>query len=180
VLLWPRARTFAIRAKASPAWGIREIAKALARDKADVARKRIRELLPFWNSVVPHEKAPGLADQVLLVADTVDDAILATALVDPIKIEQVTPKLASRWVALLARYGLPWCAQVFERRSSRDERYGETKPRSTWLVSLPALAAALCTRSGDEGRELVRGIARAQWTWLDRRIDGWLKPPLSR
>jgi hypothetical protein len=31
VLIWPRTRTFAIRAKASPAWGIREIAKALAR-----------------------------------------------------------------------------------------------------------------------------------------------------
>ncbi len=113
---------------------------------------------------MPHEKASGLADQVLLVADTVDDAMLATALVDPIKIEQVTPRLASRWVALLARYGLRWCAEVFERWSSRDERYGETKLRSTWLVSLPALAAALCTRSGDEGRELVRGIARAQWT----------------
>jgi hypothetical protein len=37
VLLWPRARTFAIRAKASPAWGIREVAKAFARGKADVA-----------------------------------------------------------------------------------------------------------------------------------------------
>jgi hypothetical protein len=58
VLLWPRTRTFAIRAKASPAWGIREIAKALARGRADVARQRIGELLPFWSSVVPGEKAP--------------------------------------------------------------------------------------------------------------------------
>jgi predicted 2-oxoglutarate/Fe(II)-dependent dioxygenase YbiX len=179
VLLWPRTRTFAIRAKASPACGIREIARALARGKADVARKRIGELIPFWNSVVPHEKAPGLADQVLLVADAVDDISLATALVDPIKIEQVTPKLASRWGDLLRRYGLTWCAQVFERWTSRDERYGDSKPRSTWLVSLPALAAPLCTRSDNDGGELVRRIARAQWTWLDSRLDGWIKPPLS-
>ncbi len=162
VLLWPRTRTFAIRAKASPAWGIREIAKALARGKLDVARQRIGELLPFWNSVAPHEKAPGLADQVFHVAYAVDDAKLATALVDPINIEQVVPKLASRWVDLLARYGLTWCTHVFERWTSRDERYGDTKPRSTWLGTLPALAAPLCARGGDEGVELVRRIARPQ------------------
>jgi hypothetical protein len=179
VVLWPRSRTFAIRAKASPAWGIREIAKAVARGKADVARQRIDEVLPFWSSVVPHEKAPGLADQVFHVAYAIEDATLATALVDPIKIEQVTPKLAPRWVDLLARYGQTWCAQVFERWTARDERYGDTKPRSTWLVSLPALAAPLCARSGDGGAELVCRIARAQWTWLNARLDGWIKPPLS-
>jgi hypothetical protein len=180
VLLWPRTRTFAIRAKASPVWGIREIAKALARGRADDARQRVGELLPFWNRVVPHEQAPGLAGQVLLVADAVDDAALASALVDPIKLEQVTPKLASRSVDLLARYGLAWCRQVFERWAARDERYGDPKSRSIWLVTLPALAAALCTRSGDEGVELVRGITHAQWRWLDARLDGWIKPPLSR
>ena len=45
---------------------------------------------------MPREKAPGLADQVLLVAEAVNDKRLATALVDPIEIEQVTPRLASR------------------------------------------------------------------------------------
>jgi hypothetical protein len=179
VLLWPRARTFAIRARASPAWGIREIAKALARDKTDLARQRLGELLPFWSSVVRHEKAPGLAEQVLFVANAIDDAELATALVEPIAIEQSTPKLAARWLDLLARYGLTWCAQVFERWTSRDDRHGDTGPRSTWLVSLPALAAPLCTRGGDDGVELVRRIERTQWTWLSARLDGWIKPPLS-
>jgi hypothetical protein len=40
VMLWPRARTFAIRTKASPAWGIRDIARTLARGARDVARQR--------------------------------------------------------------------------------------------------------------------------------------------
>ncbi|MEO6773229.1 MAG: 2OG-Fe(II) oxygenase [Kofleriaceae bacterium] len=179
VLLWPRTRAFAIRAKASPAWGIREIAKALARGKLDVARQRICDLLPFWSRVAPHEEAPGLADQVFHVAYAVGDATLATALVEPIAIEQVTPKLAARWTDLLGRYGLPWCSQVFERWTTRDDRYGETKPRFTWLVSLPALAAPLCARGGEDGAELVRRIARAQWTWLDARLAGWIKPPVS-
>jgi len=179
VLLWPRARTFAIRAKASPAWGIREIAKLLARGKAEVAKQRIGEMLPFWNSVAPHEKAPGLADQVLHVAHAIDDGQLATVLVEPIRIEQITPKLAARWADLLACYGLAWCAQVFERWTSRDERHYDHEPRTTWLVSLPALSAPLCTRGGEDAVELVRRIVRAQWTWLNARLDAWIKPPLS-
>jgi len=178
VLLWPRGRTFAIRAKASPAWGIREIANALARGKADVAKQRIGELLPVWNSVAPHEKAPGLADQVLHVAHAIDDVQLATVLVEPIRIEQITPKMATRWGDLLTRYGLTWCAQVFERWTSRDERHYNHEPRTTWLVSLPALSAPLCTCGGD-AVELVRRIVRAQWTWLNARLDAWIKPPLS-
>lgn len=179
VLLWPRSRTFAIRAKASPAWGIREIAKALAHGKAEVANQRIGELLPFWNTVAAHETAPGLADQVLHVANTIDDVQLATALVDPLRLEEITPKLATRWVDLVARYGLTWCAEVFERWTSYNERHYDHEPRMTWLVSLPALAAPLCTRGGADAVELVRRIARTQWTWLNARLDGWIRPPLS-
>lgn len=179
VLLWPRARTFAIRAKASPAWGIREIAKILARGEADVAKQRIREILPFWSREAPHEKAPGFADQVLQVAAEIDDEQLATALVEPIAIEQVAPKTAPRWVDLLARYGVSWCSQVFERWTSSDERDYDHPPRMAWMVSLPALSAPLCSRGGADAIELVRRIARAQWTWLNTRLDDWIKPPLS-
>src|SRR5262249_49065422 len=58
VMLWPRARTFAIRAKASPAWAIREIAKALARGSSDIVRQRIGELLPFWSRAAANEQEP--------------------------------------------------------------------------------------------------------------------------
>jgi len=44
---------------------------------------------------------------------------------------------------------------------------------------LPALSAPLCTRGGDDAVELVRRIVRAQWTWLNARLDAWIKPPLS-
>ena len=179
VMLWPRARTFAIRAKASPAWGIREIAKLIARGKADVAKQRIGELLAFWNSVAPHETAADLADQVLHVAHAIDDVQLATALVEPIRIEQITPKLATHWGELLLRYGLAWCAQVFERWTSCDERTYDHAPRTAWLASLPALSAPLCTGGGPHAVELVRRIVRAQWTWLNARLAAWTKPPLS-
>ncbi len=179
VLLWPRGRAFAIRAKASPEWGIREIAKALERGKLDVARQRIGEIRPFWSRAALHEKPPRFADQALQVAHAVDDAELATALVEPLAIEQVEPKSASRWVDLLARYGPTWCTHVVDRWASRDERYDDTELRSKWLGTLPALAAPLCARGGDEGVALVRGIAGIQWKWLNARLDDWTKPPVS-
>jgi hypothetical protein len=179
VLLWPRARAFAIRAKASPEWGIREIAKALARGKLDFATQRIGEILPFWSRAALHEKPPRFADQVLQVAHAVDDAELATALTEPLAIEQMEPKSASRWVDLLARYGLTWSTHVFDRWASRDERYDDTELRSTWLGTLPAIAAPLCTR-GSDGVALVRRIAGLQWKWLNARLEDWTKPPVSR
>jgi hypothetical protein len=115
----------------------------------------------------------------LHVANAIGDAQLATALVEPLSIEQMTPKMAARWNDLLTRYGLPWCAQVFERWTSRDERHYDYKPRTTWLASLPALSAPLCALGGEDAVEFVRRIARAQWTWLNARLDAWIKPPLS-
>lgn len=117
---------------------------------------------------------------MLHVARLIDDAKLATSLIEPIEIEKLTPKLAPRCVDLLARYGLTWWSQIFERRTERNDRYGDAQARSAWLGSLPALAAVLCARGGDDGTELVRRIARWQWLWLSTRIDEWVKPPLSR
>ena len=179
VMLWPRSRTFAIRAKAAPAWGIQELAKALARGQADVARQHIAQLLAFWSRIAPHEQAPGFADRVLLVADAINDKALATALLDPIELERMAPRLAPRWLALLARYGLTWCAQLFERWTARTGRHGETTPRSSWLVALPALATPLCARGGADGAELSRRILRAQWAWLSPQLDRWTAPPRS-
>lgn len=51
VVLWPRERTFIIRAKASPQWAIAEVAKTLkARDTAQ-ALALAQRLLPFWSRV---------------------------------------------------------------------------------------------------------------------------------
>ncbi|TMQ10252.1 MAG: 2OG-Fe(II) oxygenase [Deltaproteobacteria bacterium] len=129
VLLWPRVRTFAIRAKASPAWGIQEIAKALARRKAEVAKQRIGEMLPFWNSVAPREKAPGLADQILHVAHAIDDAQLATALVEPLGIEQM---MLARRAPLRPRaaHDLARLAAGAERAAVYARRRGRRRARS--------------------------------------------------
>jgi predicted DCC family thiol-disulfide oxidoreductase YuxK len=108
---------------------------------------------------------------VLQVAALLGDADRAAALVEPFAIERLTPATAKRWLDLLSRYGLAWCWQVIERWASNDHRRGDPAARASWLASLSALGAPLCADGGDDGVELVRRMARAQWAWLDARID---------
>jgi hypothetical protein len=179
VMLWPRTRTFAIRAKASPAWGMKAVAKVLARGAVDVARRDLAEVLPFWHEVAPHEEAPGFIDQLLHVAAEVDDARLAAALVEPIAIERMTPPMAKRWLTLLATYGIEWSGEVFSRWSSRPELGGAPRSRADWLVALPALCAPLCTSGREDATELVRRIVRAQWAWLEEPLRRWTEEPVT-
>lgn len=166
VLLWPRARTFAIRAKAAPAWGILEIAKELAHGDRDVARQRSGDLLSFWTDVARRDEGPDFVEKLLQVACDIEDAKLATALLDPIAIERLTPRASTRWLALIERYGLTWGERVFTHSTSRDKDHYDHARRASWLLSLPKFCAPLCA-SGKDARELVRGIVRAQWAWLD-------------
>ena len=153
--------------------------RALARANTDVAKRMIADLLPFWTNVVPHEKSPGLADQVLGVANTIGDTDIASALVEPIRIEQIAPKLATHWIDLVA---VVWVEVV---RSS--VRALDVAGRPSLRVQAPhhlarlvaVRCAPLCTRGGADVVELVRHIVRAQWTWLSARLDTWTKSPVS-
>jgi hypothetical protein len=170
VMLWPRAQTFAIRAKASPAWAIQELAKALARGSSGAARERVGEVLPFWSRAAASEQEPAFVDRVLRVAAELGDAKLAAGLVEPLEIERITPAMAPRCADLLARYGPTWCVAAFERWTShRDGGYGH-EPRATWIASLPELCGPLRDAEGGDALELARRLARSQWTWIDQRI----------
>jgi hypothetical protein len=170
VMLWPRTRAFAIRAKASPAWAIREIAKALARGASGIARERVGEVLPFWSREAARELEPSFVDQTLRVAAEIGDAELAAALVEPLEIERITPRMAPRCADLLARHGLPWCWEVFERWTSRAARGYGREEHAAWIASLPELCGPLREAGGRDAIELSRRLARSQWTWLGQQI----------
>jgi hypothetical protein len=170
VMLWPRARAFAIRAKASPAWAIREIAMALARGSSGVARQRIGEVLPFWSRAAAGEQKPAFVDGLLRVAAELSDAKLAAALVEPLQVERVTSRMAPRCADLLANYGAAWCWAAFERWTSHSDGDYEDAPRAKWIASLPELCGPLREARGPDAIELTRRLARSQWTWVDERL----------
>lgn len=108
VVLWPRERTFVIRAKESPRWALGEVAKTLKKAGAATAATQARRLLPCWAEAVAPESRPGLLDRTLEAAAQLEDSELAAGLLDPFALTGVTPKATPAFVELLARHGSQW------------------------------------------------------------------------
>jgi hypothetical protein len=166
VVLWPRERTFIIRAKASPLWGIGEVAKTLKAGNPAEASALAQRLLPFWPQVAGRAGGRGLLDATLKVAAKLDDPTVAAILLRPFALIGLTPKAMPRLANLLDSYGLDWCRTLL--RNWESERAHESlEGRLSWMGSvLPALCQSLCVRDSSDGRSLARWILTEQWAWL--------------
>lgn len=166
VVLWPRERTFVIRAKASPQWGIAEVAKAQrARDPA-AAIAMAQRLAPFWPHAVRRIEKPALFDTTLKVAAKLGDPSVAATLLQPFALTALTPKAALRLTDLLDAYGLDWCRTLLQNWAS-EEDHALPQTRFSWMEStLAILCRALCVRDSPAGRELGGWILTEQLRWL--------------
>ena len=167
VVLWPRERTFIIRAKASPLWGISEIAKTLKAGNAAEASALARRLLPFWPQVAGRADARGLPDATLKVAAKLDDPTVAAMLLRPFGLIGLTSKAMARFGDLLDNHGLDWCRALLRTWES-EKTHEPTDGRLSWLASsaLPAFCRSLCARDSSDGRSLAQRILTEQWAWL--------------
>ena len=166
VVLWPRERTFIIRAKASPLWGIGEVAKTLNAGNAAEASVLARRLLPFWPQVAGRADGRGLLDATIKVAAKLDDPTVAAILLRPFALIGLTPRAMPRLTNLLDSYGLDWCRTLL--RNWESEKADESpEERLSWMGSvLPALCQSLCVRDSSDGQSLAQWILTAQWAWL--------------
>ena len=166
VVLWPRERTFVIRAKASPQWGIAEVAKALRGRNPAAAIALAQRLAPFWPHAAARTEKPALFDATLKVAAKLADASIATALLQPFALTGLTPKAALRLTGLLEAYGLDWCRALLQNWTSEESHEPLTK-RLLWMEStLAILCRALCVHDSPVGRELAGWLLTEQWAWL--------------
>ena len=161
VVLWPRSRTFTIRAKASARWAMRAISATLARGQTDEARQMAATLAPFWLRVAQVEPSRVVAP-TLRVARALDDRSLAAALIRPFRIEHLAPKGAAVLAAVVDHYGLEWFRDACPSFVAWDlDRTDDVLPPAhvlDWIRALPAFVRALCeTRAADAD-------ALAQWT----------------
>jgi hypothetical protein len=166
IVLWPRERTFVIRAKASPRWGIGEIAKALkARDPA-AAISMAQRLVPFWAHAAARTEMPALLGATVKVAAKLGDSSLAATLLQPFALTALTPKVAPGLADLLDSYGLDWCRSLLQTWGS-EENHEPTQTRPLWIGStLAVLCRALCAGDPSAARELAGWILTEQWAWL--------------
>jgi len=169
VVLWPRERTFVIRAKASPRWGIGEVAKSLRAPNPAVAVAMAQRLVPFWANVRGQTEKPALFDATLKVAAKLGDPSVAAALLQPFALAALKPKAAQRLGDLLDSYGFDWCRTLLQEWAS-EENHEPPQTRLSWMDStLPVLCRTLCASDSSAGRELAGWILSEQWAWLLER-----------
>ena len=141
VVLWPRERAFVVRAEASPAWALKTLSHRIKiRELAD-AREMTMSMLTFWGTVAPGEERRGFFGDAMRVAEGLDDPSLATSLLQPFAVENLTPGQARAFMALTKRYGDDWIRQLLEEWSEHPYRRGplERGDRFGWFTSLPRL-----------------------------------------
>ena len=170
VVLWPRERTFVIRAKASPRWGIGQVGRKLnarAGTAAGEALTLAQRLLPFWTEVAGRDAGHALIDETLMVAAKLGDPKVAAALLAPFTLTEVTAKAAPRIADLLDRYGSEWCRALLQQWASESKVYQAPETRTAWIGStLPGLCRSLCARDSSDGQTLARGILMDHWAWV--------------
>jgi hypothetical protein len=166
VILWPRERTFVIRARMSPRWATGEIVKTIKTGDVAAAAAQARRLLPFWAEATAREEKPGPLEGTLKVAAQLDDPELAAALLDPFTLAGVTSRLAPLLADSLERYGLEWCRALLSRWVS-EKNYETPETRLAWMdTALPSLCRALCDGVPSDGEALAEWVLAEQWAWV--------------
>jgi hypothetical protein len=171
VVLWPRERTFVIRARASADWAIREVALAMDDGRLDEARQMTERLVPFWKGIARPASQRGFVERTLAVAGRVDRADLAAALLEPFSLSHLRSlRAAGCLVTLLDRYGVDWCRTRFVSWT-RDTGWQQRDGRVAWIASsLTDVCRLLTKTAAPAGVALARWLANEQWAYLESLV----------
>ena len=171
VVLWPRERTFVIRAKYSPRWAIGHVAQKLDAGRTADALGLARRLMPFWSHCARVEDRKGLLEATLKLSVKLADPQAAAALLQPFTLLEMTAKLAPRLRELLDRHGAQWCRSLLERWTSERNVCESADARPKWMGSaLTPICRALGARDASDGRTLAGEILVGQQAWLFRHV----------
>jgi hypothetical protein len=163
IVIWPRERTFVIRARASASWALKDVVRTLRRGKSDDARGKVESLVPFWSHAARGAVEPLMPD-ALRAAAGVADPILASRLLSPLPLETFDAEAASLFEPLLSQFGLQWSIDALSQLSiTRNDAH------ITWLAMLPRICEEL-RRAGEAGRALGQWLAASHWDWIETEM----------
>ncbi|MGB5110855.1 MAG: 2OG-Fe(II) oxygenase [Mycobacterium sp.] len=174
VVMWPRSRDFAVRAQGSPRWALDVLGGLLREKDLAGARERTGLLARFWADVAARRLESDAGDGTELgaalgVAFELDDAPLATMLLGPFRLDQVSAREASALAAVAGRYGVRWFRQLLAEWDTARRGWGHDGQRRVWIAELPALCRALTERgAGNVARDLLEVSATGFLATLER------------
>ncbi len=171
IVIWPRSRAFAIRAKADPAGALDDLLSLVVTDEPSRSERAdgAATLLRFWPDAVRHGDQHQLLPRAVRLAWELADEDTATRILEPFAIEALAPSDATALVALAEQHGLPWLQRALS--SWLDARTARSSDiRAPWVASaLPDLCANL-----RDNRESPAGLGTEAARALAARIGDWL------
>jgi hypothetical protein len=175
VVVWPRSRAFAVHAEASPSSALDELTARTRKGDLTGAREAAATLAPFWDRVAAGVQAKGFFTKALRTARLVDEPALATMLLRPFRLEQLTTSHAKALTALVDCYGERSAGELAAAWSAKWRLYNVkgASPES-WIASLPRLCLTL-QQAGDAGTPAARLLLRESWRWVSQTIDRGLE-----
>ncbi|MGK4580364.1 2OG-Fe(II) oxygenase [Kitasatospora sp. HPMI-4] len=165
VVVWPRERAFAARGEAGSRWALEELQERIARGDRDGARTAAESLAPFWKR---SGTQPGQLASALRVAAGLEVAETAAMLLEPFRVDALTPEHADALATVAARYGAQWLRRVSDGWFGPQPRF--EAHQYDWTAQLPQLCAAL--RSG-RGAAMAKLLAAGAWTQVDGGLRLW-------
>ena len=163
IVMWPRERTFVIRARASASWALNEVVRTLQRGNQEDARRKVESLLPFWSHAARFTPEP-IIHEALRAAAGVADPLLASQLLAPLPLESLDPEAASLFEPLLRQFSLQWGEDVL---SALPAAQGDAHRK--WLAMLPRICEEFAA-AGEAGWSLARWLAVRQWEWVEGEL----------
>ncbi len=172
VVVWPRDRAFAARAEAGSSWALHELGRRIDVGDIDEARASAESVAPFWNRVGAQ---PGLLDAALHVAAGLGVAGTAAMLLEPFRLDTVTPEHSRGLAAVAAQYGEDWTRSLIDGWYAPGRLFGTDL--SEWVDSvLPALCGTLRTAGSPE---VARLLATKAWHWMGGELRLSIASPRS-
>jgi hypothetical protein len=171
VVVWPRERTFAVRAAAAPAWAITTLRKRIRAGATAEVHELTDSLRPFWRAAVHHEKRRDFPGRVLAVAAGLDAPELALLLLQPFSVEALRPSDAPAFAAAVDRYGVTWTRGLLDGWSAqaRVAWRGNRRTPPAGFAALPGLCAALATAAGPNPLA-ARLLLEDRWRFLQAEV----------
>jgi 2OG-Fe(II) oxygenase superfamily len=165
VAVWPQDRAFAARAEAGSQWALSELHARIEAGDLDGARAAAESLAPFWKNI---GSQAGLLDTALHVAAGLGAAGTAAMLLEPFRVETVTPEHAGGLAAAAGQYSERWTRGVIDGWFG-SKHYFEAD-RHEWVEGLPGLCRALHAAGAPE---VARLLAAGVWGWMGDQLRLW-------
>ncbi len=178
VVVWPTARSFALRAKADPLGASEELLAALAdtSDNQHIGNEMALTLLRFWPEGVRSHGQRTLLQPALRLAAELDEPNIAAQLLGPFEINALTPTDAPALLILDNHYGRKWLGDRITTWTQvrRPVEYDPATSRLAWIQALPDLCRAIvrdANPANPKTTQVAQLIVSHTWTWLHTAID---------